>query len=74
VVDGVMGWTESEGQWPLGCSVFEICTMAVRCRPARAGAGMPAKSGGHFEIGIGATRHRRERPSVTEKTLFEAGF
>jgi hypothetical protein len=45
VVDGMMGWTESERRWPLGCGVFEICTVAVRSRLAGAGARMPAESG-----------------------------
>ncbi|KAE8124632.1 hypothetical protein FH972_019498 [Carpinus fangiana] len=45
MVDGVMGWTESERRWPLGCSVFDICAVAVRSRLARAGARMPAESG-----------------------------
>ncbi|KAE8124628.1 hypothetical protein FH972_019494 [Carpinus fangiana] len=45
MVHGVMGWTESERRWPLGCVVFEIYTVAVRSRLARAGARMLAESG-----------------------------
>ena len=45
MVDGVMGWTESERWWLLGCGVFEICTVVVRSKLAEAGARMPAKSG-----------------------------
>jgi hypothetical protein len=45
VIDGMMGWIESERRWPLGYGVFKISTVVVRSRLAEAGARMPAESG-----------------------------